>query len=67
VKAYREKEAKIKLPSLNTLKKWLKLGIISVEQFADYLKRIGYREEDIQNYIKEVTMLSVEQVQTQGE
>lgn len=66
-KAYREKEAKTKLPSLNTLKKWLKLGVISLEEFADYLSRMGYREKDIQNFIREVASISLEQLQTYGE
>lgn len=67
VKAYREKEAKVKLPSLNTLKRWLKLGIIDGEKFKDYLKRMGYREEDIENYMKEVGLLPLERVETVGE
>ncbi|MEM1726586.1 MAG: hypothetical protein QXH85_05660 [Candidatus Bathyarchaeia archaeon] len=67
IKAYREKEAKTKLPSLNTLKKWLKLGIISVEQFKDYLLRMGYRDEDVENYIKEVTQVPIEQLQSMGD
>lgn len=66
-KAYREKEAKVKLPSLNTLKKWLKLQIISLDEFKDYLRRMGYEENIIENYVKEVTNLSLEQIQTQGE
>lgn len=67
LKAYREKEAKVKLPSLNTLKKWLKLGIINVEQFADYLRRMGYRDQDIQNYIAEVNKITLEQIQSFGD
>lgn len=60
VRAYREKEAKIKLPSLSTLKKWLKLEIITPEEFKDYLKRMGYRDKDIENYMKEVGLLPLE-------
>lgn len=66
-KAYREKEAKVKLPSLNTLKKWLKLQIITIDQFRDYLRRMGYRDEDIENYVREVSLISIEQLQTPGE
>ncbi|MEM1710618.1 MAG: hypothetical protein QW820_06985 [Sulfolobales archaeon] len=67
IKTYREKEAKVKLPSLNTLKKWLKLQIITIDQFKDYLSRMGYRTEDIENYAREVSLIGIEQLQTPGE
>ncbi|MEM2506953.1 MAG: hypothetical protein QXF61_07930 [Nitrososphaeria archaeon] len=67
IKAYREKEAKTKLPSLNTLKKWLKLEIITIEEFKNYLSRLGYRDEDIEKFVLEVMKLNIDQLQSVGE
>lgn len=66
-KAYREKQAKIKLPSITTLKKWLKLNIITTDEFRDYLIRMGYTPEDADRFVKEVTTLNDLNQLTTGE
>ncbi|MEM4445659.1 MAG: SHOCT domain-containing protein, partial [Thermofilum sp.] len=55
----RERAARAKLPSLGDLKRWLKLGIISEEEFVMYLRELGYRERDIEKYIAEVRLSSI--------
>ncbi len=54
LRAYREKQAKVRIPSLATLKKWLKLGIIDVETFKEKLSQMGYLDEDIDRFIMEI-------------
>ncbi|MEM4761505.1 MAG: hypothetical protein QW230_00825 [Thermofilum sp.] len=55
----RERAARAKLPSLGDLKRWLKLSIISEEEFAAYLRELGYREKDIEKYIAEVKLSTI--------
>jgi len=59
----RQKRAQTKLPSKTELKRWLKLGIITIDEFRKYLQAMGYRDEDIEKYIREVELISsVEQI-----
>jgi hypothetical protein len=45
----------IKLPSKDDLKKWLKNKIITEEEFKSYMKLIGYREKEIELFLRELT------------
>ncbi|MEM3961631.1 MAG: hypothetical protein QXQ36_07185 [Sulfolobales archaeon] len=62
LKAYRERQARVRIPSMQTLKRWLKLNIISTDQFREYLKRMNYSDEDIENFIKEINLLTIDQI-----
>jgi hypothetical protein len=54
VRTVRQKQAQTKLPTKVELKRWLKLGIIDVEDFKQYLKLMGYRDIDVERYVLEV-------------
>jgi len=47
---------KLKLPTRSDLTDWLKLGIIEERQFVDRMIRLGYKEDDIINYLTEIAL-----------
>jgi hypothetical protein len=53
-KTERQRRTQIKMPSKAELKKWLKLNIITIEEFKTYLKQMNYPEQIIEKYIEEV-------------
>lgn len=50
-KAVGKKSLKTKLPSMSDLTTWLQSEIIGEEQYSSYLKQLGYREQDVVNYM----------------
>jgi len=53
-RALREREQQTRLPSKEDLLRWLERRIISREEFADYMEKLGYRSADIEKYLREV-------------
>jgi hypothetical protein len=51
-----EESKKVVLPTRSDIDNWLSLDIIDEKQYADYLKKRGYREIDIVNYLTEYTL-----------
>jgi len=47
---------KLKMPSRTDVTDWLKLGIIDADRFNTYMLNLGYRREDIINYLTEVAL-----------
>jgi len=47
---------KLKLPTRGDLTDWLRLGIIEERQFVDRMGRLGYKEDDIVNYLTEIAL-----------
>jgi len=45
-----------KLPTLATINKWVKLGVITVEQWAGYMAKQGYNDSEIENYLYELLL-----------
>jgi len=54
-RAEREKKSATKLPSKTDLIRWYEEGIITEDEFRDYMKKLGYSEKFIDYYIKEVS------------
>ncbi len=55
-KAVGKRSLNTKLPSVSNLHSWLQDEIISESQFSDYMKKIGYREKDIINYMTAIRL-----------
>lgn len=53
-KAERERKAKTRLPSKEDIMRWRRRRFITEEQFKDLMKAIGYKDEHIELYLKEV-------------
>ena len=53
-KAVGKRSLNTKLPSVSNLHSWLQDAIIDEGQFSDYMKKIGYRENDIVNYMTSI-------------
>lgn len=47
---------KVKLPTPEDLKQWLKLQIIDESSFYERMRDLGYREQDIRNYLSEFAL-----------
>lgn len=47
----RQKAKRVKPPSLNDAREFLRVGIINDTEFTSILRRLGYRDEDIQRYL----------------
>jgi len=54
VKIQKQKISSRKLPSLADCQRWLKAGLIDVENFKTRLKTLGYRSEDVDIYALEI-------------
>ena len=55
-KAVGKRSLNTKLPSVSNLHSWLQDEIISESKFSDYMKKIGYREKDIINYMTAIRL-----------
>lgn len=53
-KSLREQKKSQKLPEKGTLDAWLKLELIDDSAYAEYLRKMGYREEDVALFQKEI-------------
>jgi len=53
IKAERARERTTRLPSKEDLRRWLKLRIIDEDYFRERMKQLKYKDEDIENYIRE--------------
>ena len=48
--------AKLKVPSKSDLETWLKLQVIDEKYYAHSMKALGYRQEDVEKYLTEITL-----------
>jgi len=51
-----EKEEKANLPTKTEIKRFVKKGIISISEYRDIMKRLGYPEEVINWYVKDLDL-----------
>lgn len=54
--AVKEKSKKMKLPTRTDLEQWLELEIMDEEEYTDYMKNLGYREDDIVLYLTQIEL-----------
>lgn len=50
-----KESSRVRMPTRSDLEKWLKLEVIDEKYYADEMLTLGYRQEDIEYYLTEIT------------